>query len=127
MTVIATWKGDTQKAPELKDRASGPSILAPGRNDPPPGFFTGDLSWDWRLRHYVDDRDPNSNWFFVHDGKADGAGYFVGYRRDSRRRIGSSDSRGSPPEPVPKGDKFPVRRFLRVGELVLELSANFDL
>ena len=28
----------------------------------------------------MNEREPTVNWFFVHDGKPDGAGYFVGLR-----------------------------------------------
>jgi hypothetical protein len=102
-------KGDAQKSPERSELL--PAISVPGE-DPRADDLGDDLSWDGRLRHYPDDRDPNASWFFVHDGKADGAGYFVGYRRDSRRRIGFIGLSGASPEPVLETDKIPVPRFL---------------
>ena len=33
---------------------------------------------------FVNEQEPTVNWFFVHDGKPDGAGYFVAYERDEQ-------------------------------------------
>src|SRR5258708_2513883 len=43
--------------------------------------------WEHRLKMFADDQHPNLNWFFVHDGKFDGTGYFVGYDRADNRRV----------------------------------------
>jgi hypothetical protein len=101
-------KGDAQKSPERSELL--PAITIAGEY-PRADDVADEPGWEGRLRHFVDDRDPNANWFFVHDGKADGAGYFVGYRRDSRRRIGFIGLSGARPEPVPETDKIPVPRF----------------
>jgi hypothetical protein len=44
---------------------------------PKTGYFSSRSRWDSRLMPFVDEREPTVNWFFVHDGKPDGAGYFV--------------------------------------------------
>jgi hypothetical protein len=102
-------KGDAQNSPERSELL--PAVHLGGDNRRADDL-AGARDWAGRLRHFTDDRDPNANWFFVHDGKAEGVGYFVGYRRDSRRRIGFIGLSGARAEPVPETDKIPVPRFL---------------
>ena len=61
---------------------------------------------------FVNEREPTVNWFFVHDGKPDGAGYFVGYERESNRRVGFIGMSGFRSDPVPAADWIPVRSAL---------------
>ena len=49
----------------------------------------------------MNEREPSVNWFFVHDGKPEGAGYFVGYERVSNRRVGFIGLSGFRSDPVP--------------------------
>jgi hypothetical protein len=72
----------------------------------PEELFSG---WEHRLKMFADDQHPNLNWFFVHDGKFDGTGYFVGYDRADSRLIGYIGQSGFTSSPVPAGDQFPVR------------------
>lgn len=74
--------------------------------------------WAGRIRVFVDDREPTAVWFFVHDGKLQGAGYFVGYERVSNRRIGFIGRSGFRPHPVPADERIPVR-----GDLSTNYSA----
>ena len=53
----------------------------------------------------------------MHDGKADGAGYFVGYESKSRRRVGFIGLSGFRPEPLPIEQLIPVR-----GQLAADYS-----
>ena len=69
----------------------------------------------------MNEREPTVNWFFVHDGKPDGAGYFVGYERTSNRRVGFIGMSGFRTGPVPAADWIPVRRRTE------ELGAGLDL
>ena len=48
------------------------------------GFFSSRSGWDQRLKVFVNEREPTVNWFFVHDGKPEGAGYFVGYEQQEQ-------------------------------------------
>ena len=65
----------------------------------------------------MNEREPTVNWFFVHDGKPDGAGYFVGYERVSNRRVGFIGLSGFRADPVPADEWIPVR-----GELIVDYS-----
>lgn len=64
--------------------------------------------WDHRLRPFVDDSAPDEVWYFAHNGAFDGAGYFVGYSRSRRERIGFIGVSGFDAEPLAAGDWFPV-------------------
>ena len=57
----------------------------------------------------MNEREPTVNWFFVHDGKPDGAGYFAAYERTSNRRVGFIGMSGFRKGPVPAADWIPVR------------------
>jgi hypothetical protein len=105
-------KGDAQKSPERAELLPAVSV---GGEPLRPRDFGDEHGWDWRLMHFVDDRDSNANWYFVHDGNADGGGFFVGYRRDSRRRIGFIGLSGAHPEPVADTEKIPVPEFFMFG------------
>ena len=51
---------------------------------------------------FANEREPTANWFFIHDEKPDGAGYFVAYERKSNRRIGFIGMSGFRTDPVPR-------------------------
>ena len=74
-----------------------------------PGFFSPQPTWAERLTAFADEREPNLNWFFVHDGKPSGAGYFVAYERSSNRRVGFIGMSGFRESPVPAADWIPVQ------------------
>ena len=63
-------------------------------------------------RFSSNEREPTVNWFFVHDGKPEGAGYFVGYERESNRRVGFIGLSGFRSDPVPVDEWIPVRGAL---------------
>ena len=67
-------------------RGRSPQLLSGERGTT--GFLYWPLSWERRLKVFVNDREPTVNWFFVHDGKPQGSGYFVGYEKVSNRRVG---------------------------------------
>ncbi len=69
-------------------------------------------SWENRLKLFVDDQHRSLYWFFVHDGKPDGTGYFVGYDRADSRLVGFIGQSGFTSSPVPTGERFPVRSDL---------------
>ena len=71
--------------------------------------------WENRLKLFVDDQHKSLNWFFVHDGKIDGTGYFVGYDRADSRIVGYIGQSGYTSNPVPTGERFPVRFDLMGG------------
>jgi hypothetical protein len=45
-------------------------------------------NWSRRLRLFVDNSHPELYWFFVHNGRTQGAGYFVAYDRTQKRPVG---------------------------------------
>jgi hypothetical protein len=57
----------------------------------------------------MDEREPAAIWYFLHDGRPDGSGYFVGYERVSNRIIGYIGVSGFRADPVPPDDRIPVR------------------
>jgi hypothetical protein len=76
--------------------------------DPKTGYLSPRSGWDSRLKPFVDEQEPTVNWFFVHDGKPEGAGYFVGYERTSNRRIGFLGMSAFRTDPAPPADWIPV-------------------
>ena len=71
-----------------------------------------EMSWNTRLRVFIDDQHESRNWYFVHDGHAEGAGYFVGYDRWTNECVGYIGKSGFSSTPIPKADWFPVRSDL---------------
>src|SRR5262249_5920964 len=57
----------------------------------------------------MNEREPTEVWYFVHDGKDEGSGYFVGYERTSNRLIGYIGLSGFRAQPIPPGEQIPVR------------------
>ena len=96
-----------QDAPDQK-RPAPRRVSCPASRETP-GFFSRQAGWAERLTAFVNEREPTVNWFFVHDGKPDGAGYFVGYERTSNRRVGFIGMSGFRSGPVPAADWIPVR------------------
>jgi hypothetical protein len=80
-----------------------------------PGFFAARPEWQHRVKPFADDREPGINWFFVHDGRPEGAGYFVAYERDSKRRVGYIGLAGFRSQSVPVDEWIPVRSPLVMG------------
>jgi hypothetical protein len=66
-----------------------------------------DLDWDERVRSFADGRWPAIYWYFVSDGRPDGAGYFVGYDSKSNVRVGYLGTAGFRDEPLPAEELFP--------------------
>ena len=77
-----------------------------------PGIFADRLPWQQRLKVFVNEQEPVVSWYFVHDGKQEGAGYLVGYERESNRRGGFIGMQGFRSDPVPIDDWIPVRSAL---------------
>jgi len=102
-------KGQVQEAP-----VRGKLLSAVSMSGQPPktGSFPW-LGWGSRLMEFVNEQDPTVNWFFVHDGNPDGAGYFVAYERTSNRRVGFLGMSGFRADPVPKTDWIPASGELK--------------
>jgi len=97
----------------LKPQEQLQSVSMPGEHEQPP-FFESRLNWDRRIKAFMDEREPAANWYFVHDGKPQGAGYFVGYERISNRLIGYIGLSGFHPRIPSTDDWIPVRAALMV-------------
>ena len=78
-------------------------------------LFLFPFGWEDRLKLFVDDQHKSLSWFFVHDGKNFGTGYFVGYDRADSRIVGFIGQRGFTSNPVPTDERFPVRFELMGG------------
>jgi hypothetical protein len=72
---------------------------------PPQG--SDDLAWDDRFLQLTDGRMPATIWYFLSDGRREGAGYFVGYDSISKVRIGYLGSAGFRNGPLPVEEWFP--------------------
>ncbi len=103
-------KGNVQEAPDRDDEL--PAVSMSGE-PPRTGFAFSQLGWASRLMSFGNEREPTINWFFVHDGKPDGTGYFVAYERTSNRRVGFLGMSGFRADPVPAADWIPVRGELK--------------
>jgi hypothetical protein len=105
---LATYRdlsGRVQDAPDNNDLISAMHM---SDEHPLPGSLSPHRGWDQRLRLFVDEHEPTVTWFFVHDGKTEGAGYFVGYERESNRRVGFIGLAGFRADPVPGDERIPV-------------------
>lgn len=61
----------------------------------------------WRERlAQIASHPPRQAWYFVHDGRRDSRGYFVGYDEPSKRLLGYIGKRGFAPEPPPRDEQF---------------------
>jgi hypothetical protein len=92
--------------PDRKDLL--PAVYLFG-TDERPGFFSPQPGWLERLTAFVNEREPAVNWYFVHNGKPNGAGYFTAYERTSNRRVGFIGMSGFHSGPVPAADWIPVQ------------------
>jgi hypothetical protein len=73
---------------------------------------TANLDWDNRLKVFVAGPEPGILWYFVHDGRKSGAGYFVGYGQLSKRRVGFLGQAGFRGQTPPVAERFPFRGSL---------------
>ena len=104
--------GQVHDAPDPDEILLGATLAGePGT----PGFLESSLGWEQRLRTFMDEREPTANWFFVHDGKPQGSGYFAGYERVSNRLIGYIGLSGFRSHSVPAEERIPVPGYLAVG------------
>lgn len=66
-----------------------------------------DLAWDERVCSFADGRWPPTYWYFLSDGRPDGAGYFVGYNSKSNIRVGYLGTAGFRDDPLTEEEWFP--------------------
>jgi hypothetical protein len=104
----ATYRDLNGVVADAPERDRLPTVYLFGAPETP-GFFSPHAGWAQRLTIFVNEREPTVNWFFVHDGKPDGAGYFAAYERTSNRRGGFIGMSGFRPGPVPAADWIPVQ------------------
>ena len=106
--------GRENDAVDQSDQVPAMSLRGePGNASP---FFSRP-GWPRRIKVFMDEREPASVWYFVHDGSLQGSGYFVGYERVSNRLIGFIGLSGFRARPIPPDERVPVR-----GELVLDYA-----
>jgi hypothetical protein len=104
-----TYRDLSGRVQEVPDRNNLLSVVSMSGAHGTPSFFSSSPGWEERLKLFMDEREPNVIWFFVHDGKQAGAGYFVGYERVSNRRVGFIGLSGFRSDPVPTAEWIPVR------------------
>ncbi|HEV8068461.1 MAG TPA: hypothetical protein VGP76_12045 [Planctomycetaceae bacterium] len=75
---------------------------------------SGRVDWNWRLKAFEDDQHASNHWFFVHDGKENGSGYFVGYHWATFERVGFIGDSGFRRNPLPAQQGIPVGRDLLI-------------
>ncbi len=66
------------------------------------------LQWPQRITYLYGDWLAPENWYFVHDGQLKGHGYFVGYDKSARLRVGYLGCHGFRLDEPPLEDQFPV-------------------
>ena len=106
LTTYRNLNGQPQDVPA--DRGLMTAVYMVGEHEKP-GFFSLRPGWDERLKVFINEQEPTVLWFFVHDGKPEGAGYFVGYERTSNRRVGFIGLSGFRTDLVPTSEWIPVR------------------
>ena len=74
--------------------------------------WLNEISWQTRLKSFVEPEHPSVIWYFVHDGKPDGAGYFAGYDRSTNRPVGFVGDSGFRPDRPSPDQQFPVSSSL---------------
>lgn len=65
-----------------------------------------EMSWYQRVVPLGSAQD--TIWFFLHDGRRDGRGYFLGYDAETRLRVGCIGRRGFRPDEPPADERFAV-------------------
>ncbi len=116
--LIMRVQNDDRRAITYRDISGGP-LDAPDNSDlVTPAYLAGGahggwsfddhLVWGARLRAFVNDRSEAERWYFVHDGKPTGSGYFVAYDETSKKRLGFIGLGGFRAEPLPSSERIAV-------------------
>jgi hypothetical protein len=71
-----------------------------------------------RVRPVLGLGQPPTLWYFMHDGKPGGRGYFVGYHADSRRLAGYLGANGFRDDVPPPGEQFPTNARQTRGDAI---------
>jgi len=67
-----------------------------------------EVDWPRRILVFLDNQPPVTYWYFLHDGKKDGTGYFVGYRKDTNELVGFIGKSGFSSSRPDKEERFQV-------------------
>ncbi len=105
-TYYRFWRYETLEGEELDE--SQVKIPLAGASFGSVDFAQAEPSWSQRLVGFSDCRTLATYWYFVHDGRSDGAGYFEGFDSQSKLRVGYLGSGGYRPELPPRDEWFPV-------------------
>lgn len=68
----------------------------------------GRLDWSQRIVPFADGARRATFWYFLHDGRQDGGGYFVGFDAESKQRVGYIGVQGFQPAEPSAAEQFPV-------------------
>lgn len=66
------------------------------------------LAWSQRLQAFAVPARPAEFWYFVHDGRRDGRGYFEGFGAETSHHLGYLGLSGLRPDRPPPEDRFPA-------------------
>jgi len=98
-------------------RLEGASLQGP----PPPAGLFFDLPWERRIVLFADPGPPRILWYFVHDGRLEGRGYFTTFDAKTRKRLGCLGTQGFREAEPPAEERFAL------DGRQMKNSAAFDL
>lgn len=90
------------------DETQRQTYARPLYGPPPERMHVAQLPWQVRMLGYTDLRQPPTLWYFVHTGRQQGRGYFVGYDSETKACVGYIGQTGFRPDLPPADDCFPV-------------------
>lgn len=83
-------------------------VYSPEFAAPKPIEASNEVEWLARLQAYAVNKEPTEFWYFIHDGRRDGLGYFEGYGVESSRLLGYLGRSGFRADRPPPDDRFAV-------------------
>jgi hypothetical protein len=100
VTTYRDLKGRLANTPGARDWLSATTLRAARENQ--------EVPWPNRLKAFAADSQTPTNWYFVHDGRPQGGGYFVGYDRRTKRPVAYGGRNGFRSQPIPPAEWIPV-------------------
>lgn len=85
-----------------------------------------ELGWSQRLVRLAGPDKYPAAWYFLHDGRLHGRGYFVGYDTKSKLAVGYIGRNGFRPDKPPLDDQFPVDGWRMVEQFGAILFRGFN-
>ncbi len=119
-----TLEGQPVPFDESESQLSGASLPSGVRK----GSFFLRHPWNRRIRSFSDGKKPETYWYFMHDGRQDGAGYFVGYHRKTKQQVGYIGMAGFADTQPPRELWFSIDgRDYPYGDAILSSQSSYQL